>query len=626
MVRRIKDVFFARPQLERVRLATAKNPCRLIEPPVYGLDVPTDETGEPIDFRLRWTQRRCYEIYREEVAKDTPTRVGFLKSRRAGLTSIFAADDYLDAWSKPNRRIGIVAQNEFRAQEILGMCKTFHKSMHDSLKMPLRRDALGALVFADNDSSIMIGTCKEPDKVRGGGLHHLHLSEWAHFGRMFTKTMQETAMTLAADPSTAIIMESTGSNRGSSAHTWWQASKAGGTIYRVTFMPWTDDPTAVKPFYSSVQQESIMAEMQEVEPRLYEMLRFYKCTPEQMHWAYWVYLYKAHQDYEYFCREYPLDEEMAWDSAGISFFGDNEIAAMYRRMTERGDTPLMFTFAGHFINTIFGSSGSLHQVKKHDDDNGNLVIKVWAAPQSGHTYVLGSDVSLGEQGGAYSSGYVIDLQTREMMCSFRGRIRPDEHAYVIASLGWIYNEAILAPEVNPGGGGLQVINDLQRLGYYRIYIWRVRDDKRGIILTQKLGFVTNRITRPLMLQELRKMFIDCAHERFADPGLFRDTTLLSEMRTFQKDPETGNIEAAESAYDDTIFGLAIAHLVASDEVIGGHMDIYGTYGKPVDNHPFSDLLRHMDDIEAGQSPEDVVESLTTSRSEFRDGQIHFYDS
>ena len=620
--RALKDIFTPSPTLIEARERAIIDPGKLIQSTKYGFKVPEEKSGRLLPFQFRWGQQQAYRIFQEERDKGKPIRLWFLKSRRVGLTSMFAALGLIDCWSQPNRKVGIIAHNEHRAKEILQMCKLYYKHMPPFLKVPLSKDAIYGLKFKDYDSEIIIGTCNEPDKVRGGGLHWAHLSEPAHYKRMFRKTMLEISTTVAPEAGTAIILETTGAGRGSSCHSHWLAATEGQNIYRPVFLPWVKDPTCALPFEDSRHKDVIIGEMAEIEPRLAEKGRFFNLTPEQMHWFYrHAYLYRCEQDYEYLCREFPMDEEEAWDAEGISFFGDNEIAKMSARL----EKPILFSFANRFINSTFSKFTDLQRVEKLDDTNSNLHIKLWASPDPHRRYVIGADCSLGEAGGTYSVGYVIDIQSREMMCAYRGRMRPDEHAFVMASIGTIYNTAIVAPEINPGGGGMQVLNDLQRLGYYNIYIWRLRDDKRGIILSQKLGWLTNVMTRPLMLNELRKMFVDAALDRFHDPGIFRDKTLLTEMRTFQKDHETGRIEAAEDAFDDCIMALAIAHRVAADEVHGGNLDLYASYESAQNKSPFTELLRHCEEIDNGTDPTNAIQTLISGDLELHNDRIQFYD-
>jgi hypothetical protein len=608
-------------RLDRIRSAVALHPDRFIQDK---FSIPLDKSGELVPFRYNWTQRTAYQIYKEELHSGKPIRLWFLKARRVGLTSVFAADDLVDAWSRDNRRVGIVAHNDDRARRILAMCKAFYKRMPVRYRLPLSKDATAGLKFETHDSELVIGTCKFPEKVRGDGLHRAHLSEAAYYKNNFGLVMNEIATTIAPEAGTACIIETTGRNRGSACHKHWQASFNGETQYKAVFLPWLQDPGSVKPFDSDLQKRVVMDEITSIEPRLDAKNRFFKLTAEQCHWAYWQFIHRCNLDFEWFCHEFPYDVEEAWASAGSSFFGDNEITEMANRVAE----PLFFSFKGRFINQMFKSFSDLEQVKKVDLDGSPLYIKLWKGPEGNSQYVIGADVSLGEAGSTFSAGYVIDKRTRQMMCSYHGRIRPDEHAFILASLGTIYNNAKLAPEVNPGGGGMSIITDLYRLGYYNIYEWRLRDRIGGPEISKAAGWWTTQSTRPTILTELRKMFHDCANLRFTDPGMFKDASLIDEMRSFHVDPDSNRAEAAEDAFDDRIIALAIAHRVAGDEVMWQPDDIYLAYESDKEKTPaqrYVDQINQMIDANEGRDPVDVMSQFNNRGFDLIDGKIEWHE-
>lgn len=212
-----------------------------------------------------------------------------------------------------------------------------------------------------------------------------------------------------------------------------------------------------------------------------------------------------------------------------------------------------------------------------------------------------------------------------MMCAYHGRLRPDEHAKIMASLGNIYNTAILAPEINAGGGGMQILTDLQRLGYYRIYTWRKRDRTSGMQMVDAVGWLTAPHTRGLALSELYKMFHDCMHKRFNDPGMFRDRALINEMRSFHVDPETGKPQAFADSFDDRIMALAIAHRAAADETIGGGKDRWMIYNQEQNAHPLTKLAEQL--IERDESTDaaaGVIDMLTHDTFDLENGRVQFH--
>lgn len=618
------------PRLQILRARASVRPDLLIQSRFY---VPKDETGEAVQFTFNYPQRKAYELYLDEKRSGRPIRLWFLKARRVGLTSLFSSVSASNTWSMDNRRVGIVAHNDERAKRILQMCKFYYKRLPHFMQLPLSKDATAGLKYAQHDSELIIGTCKQPEKIRGDGLHEGLLSEGAYYGNYFNKVLTEISTTIAPAPGTSIIIETTGRARGSPAHKHYEASKKGQTVYKTHFLAWHEDPTNRIEFDSAKHKDAIMRNMLEVEPRLVEKLSYWDrklkaegkkgIPPEQFFWAYWQYLYRCDQDYEYFSREYPMDDDEAWTSPGTSFFGDDDISRL-----RYDDNYFCYGFNGRFINSKFESFDQLEKIEKlKDDDRSEPYIKLWKQAIPGRPYVIGADSSLGEANSTFTSGCVIDAITREEMCVYHGRMRPDEHAFILASLGWMYNDALVAPEINPGGGGMSILTDLQRLGYYRIYIWRRRDTQQGMRMMDSLGWVTNSWSRPLILTELRKMAQDCAKGRFRDPGMFKDRAMINEMRSFHVNPDNGRPEAASDSYDDRIIAKAIAHRVAGDEMLGGSLDLYMQYAKDTPTHPLIDLANKM---EAQRESEDaaapVVEMFKHRDFQLINNQVEFFDN
>lgn len=630
--------------VEKIRADIAAEPSKLIlakKKLKYGqkvqdgfFKVPKDETGERVNFEFRYPQRQAYEIYQEERRSGRPIRLWFLKARRVGLTTIFAAIETVNSWAMDNRRIGIIAHNDDRTKRILSMCKGFYKGLPAFMQLPLSKDSTSGLKYAQHDSELVIGVCRQPEKVRGDGLHEAHLSEAAYYGNYFDRVLTEISTTIAPAAGTSIIIESTGRARGSYAHQHWQEAKERKNVYRPCFLPWIDDPESVLPFPDDKYKDMILSEMTNVEPRLLEKLNYWKrklevesrgafqdrtIRAEQYHWAYNVYKYKCNQNFSYFCRDYPFDDEEAWTADGDSFFGENEI-----QKAKPDDNYLLYGFKGMFISQTFDDFKKLERLGAVRDFESTPHIKLWTVPEEHHEYIIGADTSFGGARSTFTAGYVIDKETREMMCAYHGRIRPDEHAFLMASLGNIYNNAMLAPEINPGGGGMSVLTDLQRLGYYNIYMWRKRDRPSGLEYQNAIGWVTNANTRPLALGELFRMFKDCMNAQFVDTGMFKDRSLITEMRSFHIDPETGRPEAFADSFDDRILALGIAHRVAADESITGGVDRWMRYGSEKEPNWLDKMVESMEATDNSEDAAALVDKFVHAGIKLdKDNQVMF---
>ena len=123
----------------------------------------------------------------------------------------------------------------------------------------------------------------------------------------------------------------------------------------------------------------------------------------------------------------------------------------------------------------------------------------------------------------------------------------DIYAKYMYCLGKYYNTALIAIESN---FDLHPIKELQRLKYRKQY-QRETIDKISRKVHPKYGFQTNRVTRPVIIDELKIVVRESIE-------LLNDEATLDEMLTFVVN-EKGKPEAMEGKHDDLIMALAIAH-------------------------------------------------------------------
>ncbi len=559
------------PQIQRFRELGRKYPRRMIE----NFIKVDDDMGNAVPMKYTWAQNQYDRLIQEEMDKGNPVRLWITKWRRATVTSIGAARGFARAYCYDNARVGIIAHEEDRAKEILQKMNFFYDSMAPELQLQKSKDNIFGIKFESVNGQVLIGTANNPMKIRGDGLHWIDCTEAPHYEYNFLRVNQEVCPVVPDKPNTGIIYEGTGSLRGCAAHAHAMAAKAGDNEFRYHFLNWRDSPDCRVPFESLRQKEEIFALMRDTEPRLLDKVRFYKMDDEQAHQMWRWYRWKGTNDFDYFSREFPCSEDEVWSAGGASFFGNHEVN------TISCQAPMAcYQLESNYINSLFNSFDELKEVDSVPMYGIFPVIQVWSPPRTGGKYVIGVDSALGEAYGDYTAAYVVDIATREMLASFHGRVRPDETAHIMVSLARMYNNALLAPECNTGGGGLTILQDIQRIGYFNMYQWRKRDHIEGLRRSNSLGWWTTPRSRPIMLGELRKVFLDCVHGRLPGENIFRDRHLIDEMRTFAPDPNNPAVpHAMPGCYDDRVFALGIAHQAAMDEAYCTGADLMHSYHK-----------------------------------------------
>jgi hypothetical protein len=183
-------------------------------------------------------------------------------------------------------------------------------------------------------------------------------------------------------------------------------------------------------------------------------------------------------------------------------------------------------------------------------------------PHADKTYVLGADVSEGVTGGDYSVFTIFDRKTGEEVAFWRGYLTADRFGAVINKSGRLYNNALAVIEIN--NHGLTTVTALRNLMYPQLYFRPVTQmDMMGVRFSDRMGWKTTKVTRPLMIDDLR--------EALAENSLTLHTEkTLDEMLTFVFD-DGGNMVTQSSFHDDGIMATAIA-LQGFKVLAGGKLD------------------------------------------------------
>lgn len=595
-----------------------------------------DTMGREVKFKYRAVQKKYSDIKREILKTGQPLRLWVIKWRRCGMSAAETAEGLAHAYGHNNARIGIIAHQENRAKELLDNYRFFLQAFetdYPHLIIPRSKDNVFGVKFENINSSVLIGTAENPIKIRGDGLHVVQGTEAAHYLYLFTRVMQELCPVVPNEAGSQIILESTGTIRGSAPFyhyndavplSEWREGKIGRNEFVRVFMAFLDSPDCVKPFTEANRElctpqraaymyGALCEIIEELEPRLLEKCAHYKLTPQQMNWVWAAYRYQGDNNFDYFCREFPFVESDAWSSSTSSFFGNYEcdLAEKYTSEPEYHTWVMNRERLCHLFDTweVF------KKVSEVDDHSYNTPhIKVFSPPVPGQRYVLANDGASGEGGGDFTAGVVLNMHTREEMCTYHGNLRPDEAAHVNVSLCRIYNNALAAPETNPAGGGTECMNVMQRLGFHNFYVFKLRDDIKGLRNTNKIGWWTDSRRRPIMCNSMLRLFLDCVKNRIDLKGCFRDKSTLREMRTFITNPTTGKQEAMSGCKDDRVLAKAIALQVAEDETAGTRFDLLKqTYRTAVPkNKPLDQALL----VSRAMTPEKAMRNFMDPRSNY----------
>jgi hypothetical protein len=182
---------------------------------------------------------------------------------------------------------------------------------------------------------------------------------------------------------------------------------------------------------------------------------------------------------------------------------------------------------------------------------------IWRDYNPSHRYLMGVDVSRGD-GEDFSAFTVFDIIEKDIVCEYRGKIKPDRYAELLYRIGSDYGDAVIAVENN--GYGLATLLKLIDLKYPHIYgeekdtkdpVWQFVDWDDDKIVA---GFTTRLETRVLAVDKLEESIR-------LDVVKTYSKRMISEFRNFIF--ENGKPKARKNSNDDLVMSLAITLYVTS---------------------------------------------------------------
>jgi hypothetical protein len=558
----------------------------------HALHIP-NEVGEIVPLRPRPGQHKIEAAIQKQQAAGEPIRLIILKSRRLGSSSWCAGTLLRRLTQNRNRRGQIVAQDRGTGGELFELLKLMYQHLpnEDWLKPPIYRSNdtkdskllwWGEKSPLERDrgnlginSQLTIDTAAEVEAGRGKTLHDLLCTEVAFWPN--PKKALSLLNAVYDLPETMVILEST-----ANGHNWfkdrWDAAERGEGNYLAVFIGWQEDLNNVRAFADDDERERFIASIGtgpwgEDEPRLVEE---YGCTPEQLNWRRNAIVDKANSDLDYFRQEFPSYPLEAFIASGRHVFA----APLVRAALDNAETiQKLEPDAGGPEQGVFRETG-FRERRVHSgtvevptgsqwtpasatgfppsydfwvrwnpkagekDEQGNPI----PYPGPKDQFIVAVDPATGEQNTTgqpdFSVIQVIDHRTREQVARLRTRrLDADELALQAVLAAQFFNDALITVETT-GGYGIPVTRKLwDGFGWRRVYKRRSLEQKAAKA-SDRLGWDTNRRTKPQMIEGLREMLREGTH------GL-RDPLTVFEMQTYVVDAK-GRQDADAGAHDDLL--------------------------------------------------------------------------
>ena len=505
------------------------------------------------------SQEILHDEYRRLEGLYGKVRALVLKARQMGSTTYNCAEFFAKTIFAEHTLSLIVAQDEDQTQYIMNM----YESAYDFLPwwMKPRRGAYTTgyeLEFDDKDptlrslrpglkSKVMARQSSKPTGVgRGKTFRRTLFSELAFWenGSQLSKALFPTMNA----PDGHYIMESTANGRNDHWHNLWRRAEAGKIDWNPIFIP----------FYRREITYSLPIPKGEVFIRTKEEVEFcerilkkddFIIKDETLNWA------RAKKE-EYiatdgddtmFSQEYTSEPEESFQQSAITAF-PRGIIRKYTRLAVNPNWIGEIRFdrkSGEPKPTLRAITDKYDLQYPEDNDR----FHVWKMPERGCRYVVGGDVSLGNQGGDYSCLQVLRLsdfvgEKDEQVACWHGLINPRALAGIACAIGHMYNEALVAIEVN--GVGISTNNTLMR-GYEYDNIYRYkRLDRLTNFITNITGFLSTPSSTDNLMSSMSTAFLE-------DEIIINCKYTMDEFNDYTEEGAQG-----DGAHDDYVDALMIA--------------------------------------------------------------------
>jgi Terminase RNaseH-like domain len=491
------------------------------------------KSGELIKFKLNSSQRRLNEKIDELKRAGKPVRIIILKARQMGFSTLTEGRIFYETVTNQLTNSFIIAHKEEASTNLFNMSKLFYEELPLPLRPMKKASNAKELIFENPTpnieekqknpglrSKIKIETAKNLDAGRSATIHNLHASEVAFWDNADT-VMLGLLQAVPNTSNTMVIVESTANGVGGYFYDMWQKAKRGENDFVPMFFPW----------YEHDEYRMEVPDDFKITPEEQELKEMYGLDDEQLVWRRWAIRNNCGGDIEKFKQEYPANDEEAFLTSGRPRFDTQVLMRWYNKAKD-------------------GERGNIERGVWVPDEKG--YIEIWEHPQPGIRYVIGADTSEGKVTGDYSAATVWDSKNYKQVARWHGHIDPDIYGKQLEALGKYYNNALIAPEKN--NHGFTTVNRLKQ-NYNNIFQME-RYDQTIDQTTKELGFVTNKKTKPLIIDHMASMIRDQLITTY-------DKKLISECLTYIREDD-GTTNAQEGCHDDLVMATAIALFVMSN--------------------------------------------------------------
>jgi hypothetical protein len=526
------------------------------------------EQRELVPMILSPGQIRLREAIAAQREQGKPVRILYLKSRRIQATTGTAAEFFRTTAFSAGVHTIVLAHDETSVQNIFSIYERFnskYKPFNPSgspifvpttpngrrgeivrnINLPPFRALSDRIYYehaGDPESSfIQIHTAGTATFGRSFRITNVHFSEFPYY-QSPQGTLAAVMSAVPKLPETTAVVEGTAKTIGDYFHKMWLAAIAGESEWLPIFMGWWEHPSNTMPLAVSPDRFQ-----NSLSPEELELMRRYSLSLEQLAWRRWTIQNDFTGDMTAFRREHPATAEEAFAANSRNRFSIPHINRIHFPATALcGELEVEDVGAGEKRLALI------------PNDRGALAV--WRRPEKGRLYVLGADCAqgldvsegIGECDPDWSVGQVLDRDTGEQCARLRARMMPGETGRYMARLARWYNMSQICGEVNPGGGGVSMLEAVLNADYPSALIYHrsVTADQDPQVRGDRIGWATSGVSRPILISLLDETIRQLAIA-------IHCPITISELMTFVI-KANGKAEHETGQHDDTVIALALA--------------------------------------------------------------------
>jgi hypothetical protein len=354
----------------------------------------------------------------------------------------------------PHTHAVVMADDDANATKLFERVRFAYDRLPKWMQPRLKYSSKKELSFRDLHSELRVLTAGSKNTGRGSDVDALHLSEAAFYTDL--KAIR-AGVGRAMRPGAWEDDESTANGYGDFRDDYFKA-KEGKISLTAHFFPWWVDPTLASPVIDPGLEKLVLDDQERV------LREIHGLSLRQLQWR----RTQRAELGDRFLAEAPEDDVTCFRMSGNPKYDIVHLARLLpyvESRVKRLDARKLIPRDGRFTN-LLAAADSLH---------------LWVPPKPANKYVIGGDVAEGVPTGHYSCAGVLDKTARDRLdqvAELYGHWRPDHFGVLMAELGRLYGNALLAPERNNHGHA--AILAMRKIAHYgRIYKHKALGQPKG---------------------------------------------------------------------------------------------------------------------------------------------------